>query len=350
MKSNTPFLKNRYLGGYLSTLEGQIKVYRTKFYYVFDGRLHRKHHETHPFESSSIVCDLRICDIRVCEDKNSAFRITTASGHSFRFSAPDANDATRWVLILSQQAKQSLLNYGITEIPQPVHDILYSNPECADCGRASPDWMSVNLGVMLCVECAFIHHSLGPHVSLPKCIVTSQECWTKTSLQVMRDLGNERSNQLWEHLASAKTKPVPTSLLQTKEQWIYAKYVCHHFIDRNLTQNLSDDPSKYIFNAASRGCNLDILRGLVGGGNVHWRTCNDAYSTLHIAAANGHLTTCHFLLQLQANPHLLNSNNNTPLDVTRDPAVEEYLRTAMQRRTSPSPHSGFVDLEGKHAI
>jgi hypothetical protein len=31
--------------------------------------------------------------------------------------------------------------------------------------RAEPDWASINLGVMMCIECSGIHRSLGVHVS-----------------------------------------------------------------------------------------------------------------------------------------------------------------------------------------
>jgi hypothetical protein len=36
---------------------------------------------------------------------------------------------------------------------------------CADCGTAEPDWASLNLGILLCIECSGIHRQLGVHVS-----------------------------------------------------------------------------------------------------------------------------------------------------------------------------------------
>ena len=39
------------------------------------------------------------------------------------------------------------------------------NVACADCGRADPDWASINLGVLLCIECSGAHRRLGVHVS-----------------------------------------------------------------------------------------------------------------------------------------------------------------------------------------
>ena len=39
------------------------------------------------------------------------------------------------------------------------------NGACADCGRGDPDWASLNLGVLLCIECSGVHRRLGVHVS-----------------------------------------------------------------------------------------------------------------------------------------------------------------------------------------
>lgn len=31
------------------------------------------------------------------------------------------------------------------------------NEQCCDCGQADPRWASINLGVLLCIECSGIH-------------------------------------------------------------------------------------------------------------------------------------------------------------------------------------------------
>lgn len=46
-----------------------------------------------------------------------------------------------------------------------VPQLMEINEFCADCGAENPDWVSLNLGVLVCIECSGIHRSLGVHVS-----------------------------------------------------------------------------------------------------------------------------------------------------------------------------------------
>lgn len=43
------------------------------------------------------------------------------------------------------------------------------NSMCCDCGSSEPDWASLNLGTLLCIECSGIHRRLGVHVSKVHC-------------------------------------------------------------------------------------------------------------------------------------------------------------------------------------
>lgn len=39
------------------------------------------------------------------------------------------------------------------------------NDLCAECSSPEPDWASLNLGILLCIECSGAHRNLGVHIS-----------------------------------------------------------------------------------------------------------------------------------------------------------------------------------------
>lgn len=62
---------------------------------------------------------------------------------------------------------------GMSE-PLEVLRKVAGNDVCCDCGAPDPDWASVNLAVLLCIECSGIHRQLGVHVS--KVIAPAASC------------------------------------------------------------------------------------------------------------------------------------------------------------------------------
>lgn len=43
------------------------------------------------------------------------------------------------------------------------------NSACAECNAPDPDWASLNLGVLMCIECSGVHRNLGVHISKAVC-------------------------------------------------------------------------------------------------------------------------------------------------------------------------------------
>eukprot|EP00892_Ulva_mutabilis_P011679 jgi/Ulvmu1/8884/UM049_0066.1 len=70
------------------------------------------------------------------------------------------------------------------------------NPTCADCSRTNPTWASVNLGVLVCLECAGRHRSLGTHISKMRSITL--DTVLPEEAHFLLQMTNELANRYWE--------------------------------------------------------------------------------------------------------------------------------------------------------
>lgn len=63
---------------------------------------------------------------------------------------------------------RSSQNHRFNSKQERTIDVLrkvHGNNVCAECGAPDPDWASLNLGVLLCIECSGVHRNLGVHIS-----------------------------------------------------------------------------------------------------------------------------------------------------------------------------------------
>uniref|UniRef100_A0A8C5B6U3 Arf-GAP with coiled-coil, ANK repeat and PH domain-containing protein n=1 Tax=Gadus morhua TaxID=8049 RepID=A0A8C5B6U3_GADMO len=123
---------------------------------------------------------------------------------------------------------------------------LPGNGQCCDCGHSEPGWASINLGVLLCIECSGIHRSLGVHCSKVRSLTL--DSWEPELLKLMCELGNSVINHIYEgsYQQMGLKKPLPTSSRQEKEAWIKAKYVEKKFLKKlGCTQILINGERKH---------------------------------------------------------------------------------------------------------
>lgn len=79
-----------------------------------------------------------------------------------------------------------------------------------------PDWASLNLGVLMCIECSGIHRQLGTHISRVRSLDLDE--WPPGHLAVMVALGNRLANTVWEATKPGARKPGPQSSPEEKER------------------------------------------------------------------------------------------------------------------------------------
>lgn len=77
------------------------------------------------------------------------------------FSQVDGEDAS-----LSRGGSSGALrDQSGQERPLDVLRRVPGNDACADCGAADPDWASLNLGILLCIECSGVHRNMSVQIS-----------------------------------------------------------------------------------------------------------------------------------------------------------------------------------------
>lgn len=100
----------------------------------------------------------------------------TCDQKRWEFSATSVEERDEWVHAIEELIEKSLQAqmsqkqasnnraHGDKADVQALRQVA-GNDACADCGAAKPDWASLNLGTLICIECSGIHRNLGSHVS-----------------------------------------------------------------------------------------------------------------------------------------------------------------------------------------
>ncbi|XP_012276658.1 centaurin-gamma-1A isoform X2 [Orussus abietinus] len=256
------------------------------------------------------------------------FSIISLENKTWHFEGNSAEDRDSWITAIEQQILSSLQNSDTDKKNETdtfkmhcIKNKISGNDACVDCGAANPDWASLNIGVLMCIECSGIHRNLGSHISKVRSL--DLDDWSAGQLSVMLALGNDIANSVWEYCLNGKQKPTADSSREEKEQWIRWKYEEKVFLPP-INPNIS--LGKLLIDSVCRGdmraFTLCLARCTHEDINISV-SAEDLRTPLHLACATGNLAMAQLLIWHKANPQNLDHEGRTCMSYVR--ALERTL-------------------------
>lgn len=119
-----------------------------------------------------------------------------------------------------------------SKLLQIIRDNDQGNRWCADCNSESKtEWVSINLGIVLCIECSGIHRSLGTHISKVRSLTLDTMSFSTDIVELLLQIGNRISNMVWEAILDPNQKPHAQATREQRLRFITAKYVDRAYIN-----------------------------------------------------------------------------------------------------------------------
>lgn len=146
-----------------------------------------------------------------------------------RWDRPSDADTTSWLL-----RKETWRSFGPqARLERMLEDT--GNRVCADCGSPDPKWVSLSIGVFICIKCSGVHRSLGSHIS--KVLSVKLDEWTEDQVDGLVNLGGNIvvNNKYEAFLPNNLKKPRPDSSIEERSDFIKRKYEMQQFLEGEQT-------------------------------------------------------------------------------------------------------------------
>eukprot|EP01129_Flabellula_baltica_P000397 TRINITY_DN10417_c0_g1_i1.p1 TRINITY_DN10417_c0_g1~~TRINITY_DN10417_c0_g1_i1.p1 ORF type:complete len:834 (-),score=166.80 TRINITY_DN10417_c0_g1_i1:34-2535(-) len=277
------------------------------------------------------------------EDRPFAFEVITFSvkdgtSESIMLQARTSHDLLCWKNGITNAALDRLSSQNREDaphdriaIPADKKSIITSNsPLCVDCDKPNPEWASINMGCMMCINCSGVHRSMGVNFSKIRSLALDK--FEPQAIETLLILNNTFLNSILEAQLIPEEKIGPNAEREDRETFIHAKYK-----DRKYARPASYDHQSYnniLLLAAATGSLQNILTAILYGADLD--TVDEYGNTpLIISIINEQYPAAQFLSSNGADLNHYSAERQTPLHLAIEKRQEDLIMGLITKGANP---------------